>query len=214
MLNSLLCLTPRGPRVKASGMTWRPRLVLFDIGGVLADLRPENAQRAWREVMGPGSDVFETVEGSGAKAAGDRGRLDEAGMCAHAAADLGRPISIEQLRITWGAMVAWRSWVLPLLARLQIPYGLLSNICPVHARVLGPLPGASPVIYSCEVGTMKPEAEIYRIVTTRTPFAPSQILYLDDLSENVVAGNRAGLVARQVCDRASVEIALDGVLAT
>lgn len=47
-------------------------------------------------------------------------------------------------------------------------------------------------IYSYEVGAMKPEAKIYESLEKLTGRRGSEIIYLDDRSENVAAGAERG----------------------
>jgi putative hydrolase of the HAD superfamily len=96
--------------------------------------------------------------------------------------------------------------LLPIVAHLedaQIPLGILSNICPPHWRFVsdgryGMIPGAfKKTVLSYEVGAQKPSEKIYRRATELAGVAPNQILFIDDIEENVAAAHRAGWDAVQ-----------------
>jgi putative hydrolase of the HAD superfamily len=48
-------------------------------------------------------------------------------------------------------------------------------------------------IYSCEVGMVKPEAEIYRLACRRLGCEPPEALFLDDKKENTEAAKQTGM---------------------
>jgi putative hydrolase of the HAD superfamily len=50
---------------------------------------------------------------------------------------------------------------------------------------------------SFELGAVKPDPEIYALVTERLPVAPEHVLFLDDNPRNVEAAHAAGLRAEQ-----------------
>ena len=121
--------------------------ILFDLGGVLVDVDHVRAERDWVTTGLAECSLVSALVGSGAKAAGDRGEISEDEMCARVAQYCEIDLTREELRTFWGRVVSWRAFVPDLLQRLRVPYGVLSNIDPVHAAVLGRLPGACPVLY-------------------------------------------------------------------
>lgn len=186
--------------------------VLFDIGGVLADVDQTRAERRWVE-LGLSADRFHAAfYDSGAKPGGDLGTLDSEGMRAAVSSEAGRAVTAAELLDVWGAMVWWRPWVLELLERLTRPHGVLSTIDPVHAAALGPLPGAEPLLYSCDIGAVKPDPRAFLIAVARCPAPAARVVYVDDRADNVAEARRAGLNAYQVVDRAGVERVLEAVL--
>jgi len=52
------------------------------------------------------------------------------------------------------------------------------------------------LVYSCDVGAVKPEREIYDICVSRMGLTHSECLFLDDTAVNVHAAKQYGLVAR------------------
>jgi putative hydrolase of the HAD superfamily len=50
-------------------------------------------------------------------------------------------------------------------------------------------------VLSCEVGVSKPDEQIYLMLANRLQLLPSQILFLDDRSENIDGARNAGMAA-------------------
>ena len=186
--------------------------VLFDLGGVLVDVDQERAEAKWRE-EGHDPDLFHAaIFESGAKPLGDLGHIDREGMRDRVDGAVPGGVSLAALQAIWGAVVSWRPWVDALLPRLTVPYGVLSTIDPVHVEALGPLRGADPIVYSCEIGAVKPDARAFETAAARCPVPPEQVRYVDDLPENVAAARRAGFDAHQVTNEAELLSALAVVL--
>ena len=186
--------------------------VLFDLGGVLVDVEVQRAKDAWVKA---GHDVkhFDAAfYESGAKAMGDLGHLDQEGMRARVEQSASGQVSHDALVSIWGAGVSWRPWVSVVLSRLRVPYGVLSTIDPIHALALGPLPGANPIVYSCDIGAVKPDPRAFDIAASRCPVPAAQVRYVDDLADNVIAARAAGFWAYQVRDQQTLLRALADVL--
>jgi HAD superfamily hydrolase (TIGR01509 family) len=87
--------------------------------------------------------------------------------------------------------------------------GLLSNTNPVHFeyclqtfRVVQFIPNH---FLSYKLKAFKPEPEIFARVIEQISFPPGEILYVDDLAENVEAARTAGLMAHQFVDTRNTE---------
>jgi len=186
--------------------------VLFDLGGVLADVNVDRARRKWANA-GYQPELFQAaIYGSGAKPLGDLGEVDAEGMRQRVDQAISEEVSLERIHDIWGAVVSWRPWVLQLLEQVTVPYGVLSTIDPIHAATLGPLPGASPIVYSCDIGAVKPDPAAFAAAARQCPVPPAQVRYVDDLPENVRGAREAGFNAYQVTDLASLRAALADVL--
>jgi FMN phosphatase YigB (HAD superfamily) len=186
--------------------------IFFDLGGVLVDVDHARAEEAWVSAGSADCSLVSALVHSGAKTAGDRGEITEDGMCARVSEFCGIPLTREALRTFWGGVVSWRAFVPDLLQRLRVPYGVLSNIDPVHAFVLGSLPGACPVLYSFDLGVVKPHRDAFDQAVQRCGVEATRIGYLDDRLENVEGAQRAGMQARHVTDWNGIQKALDGLL--
>jgi putative hydrolase of the HAD superfamily len=53
----------------------------------------------------------------------------------------------------------------------------------------------SPVIFSCDVGMVKPEPEIFSMYLSRAGFPSERCLFVDDVPANVEAARKAGIQA-------------------
>lgn len=196
------------PAIQGSNTPGSAAFVLFDVGGVLVDVDESLARSRWVE-LGYDEDRFAPAfHDSDAKVGGDLGDHDAEGMRHLVEIVAGSPVSRDAIVDIWGAMVAWRDWVPDVLGRLTVPYGVLSTIDPIHAGVLGDLPGASPVVYSFRLGLAKPDPRAFAFALARCPVAAAEVRYLDDRQENVDAATKLGMQAILVSDRASVEAAL------
>lgn len=82
--------------------------------------------------------------------------------------------------------------------------GILSNTCEAHwdwiTRMRSPIMDLTfdQVVLSCRVGSMKPDDKIYRVAQSLADCDPSEILFIDDKTENVTAAKSRGWNA-EVC---------------
>lgn len=83
----------------------------------------------------------------------------------------------------------------------SVPLGLLTNTNPVHFEYclqMFPVLQTVPTHFlSYQLKALKPEPEIFARVTAKIPFPPGEILYIDDLAENVEAARNTGLMVHQ-----------------
>lgn len=82
------------------------------------------------------------------------------------------------------------------LRRRGIKTGILSNTVltvPWILQLLGGYRGFDPVVLSSKEGTAKPNPRIYRIAIERSGVKPENILFIDNLEENIAAAKKAGL---------------------
>lgn len=178
-------------------------VLLFDLGGVLVDfagfrelarLLPggldRHAVRA-RWIASPSVQRFERAEITPQQFA--RGVIDE----------LQLGLSPDEFL---GAFVEWARGPYPgarsLLRRLGQDYRLacLSNSnelhTPLHRRSMEPL--MERYYFSDELGTVKPQPEIYLYVIADLDVAPARIAFFDDTPINVQAARDVGINAFQV----------------
>jgi FMN phosphatase YigB (HAD superfamily) len=94
-----------------------------------------------------------------------------------------------------------RAGVWGMLAGLQVPYGLCSNLSLDYLPALTRFPEIKPAfrILSCHVGYMKPQAEIYRLVIEAAGVPPSRLLFVGDTPAADIDGpSRAGMRAMHI----------------
>lgn len=194
------------------------KTLLFDIGGVLVDVRRDLARERWTQLTGrDGAEFDRVVFGDGRKDAFDRGALDTAAFFAAALADLdgqADPVLRPALEAAFRAIPQPRPWVVPLVAALAGRYrlALLSNIDPIHGAVFTALPVARlfpTAAFSYRIGARKPEPAAYAAaLDVLGGPAPERVLLIDDLAPNVAAARAAGLRAAHVPDEAALRALL------
>ncbi len=191
------------------------RLVCFDLGGVLVRIC-----RSWREgCERAGLPVYGDLDTPEARAARTHwahqyqlGRID-CGTFARGLSDaVGGRYTPEQVRAIHDAwIIAEYPGVAGLLRRLNESVGLttaiLSNTNHGHWQRL--LPGASGGEFSSLglvrhphashlLGLAKPDPAIYRVIERRTGVARGDVLFFDDLDENIAAARACGWRAEQI----------------
>lgn len=80
-----------------------------------------------------------------------------------------------------------------MLAGLRHPYGLCSNLSTDYVPAVFRFPEIRPLfrILSCQVGYMKPEAEIYRLVIEAAGVPASRLLFVGDTPAADIEGPRS-----------------------
>ena len=77
--------------------------------------------------------------------------------------------------------------------------GILSNLPYVFAEYFWEhfpwLEKFDAITFSCDVGAVKPEPEIYRVCLKSLGVEPEQALFIDDMQENVEGASRVGMHA-------------------
>jgi putative hydrolase of the HAD superfamily len=178
-------------------------VVLFDLGGVVARFRPERRLAALAAASGlPPGEVHARLWGSGFDAACDRGHHDADGAHREIAARLGLDVGRAALEAMWA-----RAWepdadVLALVdaARGGARTGLLTDNGPLLRAALPRLhPGVAArfdwLLFSCELGAVKPEPALFRRALARVGAPAEAVLLVDDAPPNVAGARAAGLAA-------------------
>lgn len=174
---------------------------LFDIGNVILSfdfskaaerLSPKcrlSPEEGLREVA-PLVDPFE------------RGEMTPEQFIAVASNKMGYEGSAEEFRAAFEDIFDLNERVVELiesLDRRDHPLHLLSNTNRLHVpyfeRTWPVFERFSGRIYSCDVGVMKPDPEIFRITIDSLDLDPGSTIYIDDLPANCEAGAEAGLRA-------------------
>jgi FMN phosphatase YigB (HAD superfamily) len=83
------------------------------------------------------------------------------------------------------------------LASLGTPLGIISNTNHIHVQWLNDnLPELSlfrSVVWSSDVGLLKPDRAIYELAVGQMAVPPAETMFVDDLEENVAGARSAGL---------------------
>lgn len=196
------------------------RNVVFDLGGVLVDWRPQalidafyseaELRAALRREGFQHSDWIEL----------DRGTIDESTAAARIAARLGRPHGELE-----GLFTRIREALRPVPAAVEIVRGLrargglslyvLSNMAePIFRHIearhdfFGLFDG---IVISGAIKLVKPEPAIFEHLAQRFAIAPGETVFIDDMPANVAAARELGFTAIQFesvpqCERELREI--------
>jgi HAD superfamily hydrolase (TIGR01509 family) len=185
------------------------KLVCFDLGGVLVRIC-----RSWDEgCRAAGLDVRGEFAGdpSGSNGRRDLSRLHQTGQIACAEffkrmseAIGGRysPDEIERIHDAW--LLGEYPGVVNVIDRIHAAgcaTAALSNTNLAHWRSLAGSPSIRKLTHalaSHELGLVKPDAAIYREAERRFGVASGEILFFDDLEDNIVAARNAGWRALQI----------------
>ena len=189
-------------------MTTTNRTVLFDVGGVLADLGsptasmnlPYSDEHFWKAwLASPNVRAYET------------GRMPEHQALPAISRDLELADSCDFSQI-------FRQWHLRLFPNVEqlianlpddLELALLSNINPIHWQQLSDstriFDRFKHLFLSYEHGIYKPDAAAFEYVIDAIDRDPADIFFVDDTSANVTAARRHGIDAHRVTDSASLE---------
>ena len=185
------------------------RTVILDLGNVLiwhdnARLFERLAAKAGR----PPADVARAITGPSWLAA-NLGQLDAEGIRRATCAALGADIPREEFFPLFCSHFRVHDEVLPLVERLvgRVTLVLLSNTNAIHAEhcreVLPILRRFDHVLFSHEVGRVKPDPELFEEAVRRGGARAVETAFFDDLPEYVEAARALGLQAFRFTDAAS-----------
>jgi len=201
----------------------RPSFVLFDLGNVLVHISPEaflqelgiDTPENRRFYQARVNEIVREYECGNDGTEEFLARLDrlfnnERGHTANNAR-IG-VFSADDLRLAMLAVVGKPvQGMRELVARLRgpVPLGLLSNTNPLHydwcmenLPVLQLIPSH---FLSYKLGFLKPEARVFARVVETLRLPPGNILYIDDMPENIEAGRRAGLTCHLFLEHGRLE---------
>lgn len=173
--------------------------VIFDIGNVLVEWNPA---RVYDSVIPPEERrrLFAEVDLEGMNLAVDRGAPLHASVEALAARHPAHAPLIRLWAERWadmfGPVIEHSVRLLHALRARSVPVFALSNFGRetfVTAEARHPFLGAFDRRFlSGDLGTLKPEPEIYAAVESATGIAPDRLLFTDDRAENIAAAAARG----------------------
>lgn len=193
-----------------------PRTVVFDLGGVLLRWQPDLLIRhvlSGRNGQGPPAEVvlakiFEDFSMTSDWAQFDRGRYDIEGLVERVScrAEL-EPELVRGILDAVPAHMRMNPDTVALLRQVRavghrIVY--LSNMPTPFADLLEQDPDFGALfdggVFSCRVGAIKPEPEIFRIARQRLDLDPSSIVLIDDRRDNLAQAEALGWPGLQFVD--------------
>lgn len=204
-------------------MTDQPKTFLFDIGNTLISLDYEAAlEEICRYATVDRDRLVQLMEWSGGYHDLERGAVDFAQFHDFMRSRAGYRGGIERLRKAWCMILSTPvEGIEELLERIRQRYtvAFLSNSNEVHAefiqrryRIL--FRKADAIIYSHVHRLLKPDSAIYLLACETVGVEPRQVVFVDDLYENVQAARNLGMRAYQFSGALDLgrELEMDGLL--
>ena len=189
------------------------RNIIFDIGGVLIDLQPQRTLDALRALSAQPIDRLSDREllGGGQNALVDKymtGDISDEDFFKTLLKTAKPNFTVVDLKKAWDAMLIElpqrRVQKIKELHARGIRIALLSNINDEHLRITKGIFAQADfqqgrdydyAFFSNELHLAKPDAAIYHLTLKETQFVPEETLYIDDLQQNIEAGEKAGMKA-------------------
>jgi len=183
-----------------------PKFLYFDLGKVLVDFSTERMLRQVGAAAGLAVErVHDTLFGDGLMLQHETGRLDARGLYEAFCAATGSRPGYDALLAAATEIFELNLPVLPLVAQLGqagYPMGILSNTGETHwnyclRRYRIVAEGFSVHALSYRIGTVKPDAAIFRAAAELAGHGPEEIFFVDDRAEHVAGARTAGFDAVQ-----------------
>jgi HAD superfamily hydrolase (TIGR01509 family) len=182
-----------------------PRVLLFDVGGVLVQLSGVKTMLGWMGENATSDEMWRMWLHSTPVREFERGRIGAAEFAAAVTAEFRLPVQPHEF------LDSFKGWVtglypgtLEMLAQIPSSYqrALLSNSNALHwARVVDDLGLGAAFDHhfvSHLTGRIKPDVEAFQEVVDSLSCRPEQVLFLDDNILNVEAAKRFGMQAIRV----------------
>ena len=174
--------------------------IFFDIGGVLLNIHPERTIKHLSNLTNLSDEQIEKAFPEDVHYKYERGEIP--GSEFYEAVKYSLPISNnlteDQFWNAWGMLVGEETEVVKIMNTLtsKYPVWLLSNTNPYHIleeerfKLFDKITGG---IYSFDVGSRKPEEEIYIKALEIAGTTASESLFVDDLIENIEMAQTLGM---------------------
>ncbi|MET9467103.1 HAD family phosphatase [Streptomyces sp. NPDC006544] len=198
----------------------QPKVIFFDLGGVVCRFLPQRRLDALGDACGVSSDQVEGVlYSSGLIRRGELGHASSAEIHRTVVDGLGYPGSFAELRELWCRAFQPDPHVLQVVDRLRpLRTALLTDNDPLLLDALPhvfPEVGSrfDPLLFSCRLGAAKPDPVVFARALDLTGCAPAEAVFIDDKATNVAAARELGITAIQFVGAAELVAELDGLLA-
>ncbi len=190
--------------------------VVFDLGGVLIDWNPRYLYRKLFEDAGEMEDFLATVCNSAWNLRQDAGRPVAEAAAVLKARHPDKAALIDAYFERWPEMLNGAiDGTVAILAELKdqgTPLYALTNWSAEtypHARSrFGFLEWFRAIVVSGEVGLIKPDADIYRLLLTSQGLTAAETVFIDDTAENVEAARALGFQGIRFTDATNLRTAL------
>jgi putative hydrolase of the HAD superfamily len=191
--------------------------LVFDVGGVLVRTQDQSGRHRWEARLGlkPGSLAWLVFDSE----LGRQAQLGQASM-QEVWNWIGDLLDLSQDDLATMEFDFWSGdevdqALCDYIRRLRVRYrtGMLSNNWVRDGRAMAEGLGIADCfdafVTSAEIGVMKPEPRIYRVMLERLGLSPSQVIFVDDFSENVEAARRLGMHSLQFVDPVQAQSQLE-----
>ncbi len=187
--------------------------LLFDLGGVIIDIDFQRALDAWASAAAVDvKSIAHRFAFDEAYARHERGEISGSEYFDHLRSTLELDLYDSEFTRGWNSIyVGEMPGIRPVLAGLaqRLPLYALTNSNATHEQfwareyhdLLRPF---RRIFNSCALGCRKPEAEAFRVVSEEIGVELTDILFFDDLQENVVGAIDAGVRAVRVASAEDV----------
>lgn len=189
-------------------------LYIFDLGNVIVDIDFNRVMGVWSDFSRiplarlqrdfiPGEAFYQH----------ERGELSDHAFAEALCHDLNMPLSYEQFAAGWQAVfVSLRPEVIAIMARLReqghrvIVLSNTNNLHTAHWPELYPevYATADAVYLSHELGTRKPEPDIFLKVLDAEGVRPQDAVFFDDNEDNIRGAQAVGITSVLVIDKTDI----------
>jgi len=191
------------------------KLVAFDLGNVLCSVDETTASKKLSKLSDkPWEEVHGIVFGQIHKLQFESGEMTFAEHAVRAISDLGIDMPLDEFTDIYDGVLIPSESMFPLVERIAENHrlALVSNTSEPHWKSAERfLPFGSlldPFIVSYAVGVMKPEAAFYDVLLSRSGVEAENILFVDDLAQNIAAAREVGMIGHQFTSQSDLEQAL------
>jgi epoxide hydrolase-like predicted phosphatase len=184
--------------------------IIFDLGGVIINLDiPKTIAEFNKLTHRPFEAIYTQLQQTPLFDDFDKGRITEEKFFEEIKRLLEAPVTNEQLRHAWNAMLLdFPLHRLELLKTLKTKYRLflLSNTNETHITEFEKQlqltrghknlePFFEKVYYSCRINMRKPDTEIFELVLNENNLKPRETLFLDDSPQHIEGALKTGIRA-------------------
>jgi glucose-1-phosphatase len=190
-------------------------LVAFDLGNVLCAVDEMSVADQFSAICDKSSeDVHKIVFDQQHKLKFESGEMTFAEHAIRAISSLGIDMPLDEFTDLYDSVLIPSENMFPLVTKISETHriALVSNTSEPHWKSAEKfLPFSSllnPVIVSYEVDSMKPEQLFYQALLDQSGVAAENILFIDDLPQNIEAARDAGMIGHQFTSPQNLEQAL------
>lgn len=195
--------------------------ILFDMGGVMVNCDPKPALSAFAAGLGkPYEEVYAAIANEEVISPFELGQISPEDYFEKVKATLGCDLNYQDFVVTWNSIITEFPESTQLIKTLRSRYRLvaLSNTNELHQEhminTMPNLKGLHDWATSWEIGSAKPDTQIFEVAVQKAGVCRDNILYIDDRKEFVEAGRQFGLIAAHCFGPVQLQAALQklGVL--